>query len=60
MSREPEYKNLPDEELPPFQLYKRWQTATGYTSMDRFGSLPRQEALDAIKRAKPLRTKLVG
>jgi hypothetical protein len=60
MSREPEYKNLPDEELPPFQLYKRWQKVTGYTSMDRFGSLPRQEALDAIKRAKPLRTKLGG
>ncbi len=58
MSREPQYKNLHDEELPPFQLYKRWQKVTGYTSMDRFGS--RQEALDAIKRAKPLRTKLGG
>ncbi|MDD5453948.1 MAG: hypothetical protein PHW62_00410 [Candidatus Ratteibacteria bacterium] len=52
MAKEPKYKGMPAEELPPYQLYKLWQKVTGYSSMDRFGSLPRAEALEAINRAK--------
>ncbi len=47
----PEYKYLPLEDLPPYQLYKRWQKATGYNDMDKFGTMPRQKLLDDINAA---------
>lgn len=57
--RIPEYKNLPDAEVPPYQLYKRWQEATGYTSMDKFGALSGKFMLSDIAEAKEKEKKIL-
>ena len=49
----PTYNHLPAKDLPPYQLYKRWQKATKTKSMSRFGIISRREMLADIKRLKP-------
>ncbi|MEW6214109.1 MAG: hypothetical protein AB1478_02725 [Nitrospirota bacterium] len=48
----PTYNYLPANELPPYQLYKRWQEATGYSEIDKFGKLSREKMLQDIKTYK--------
>ena len=50
--RIPEYNHIPDSEAPPYQLYKRWQKATGYQSMDKFGTLGRKQMLFELAETK--------
>ncbi len=52
-TRIPKYNHLPAHELPPYQLFKRWQTATKTSTMAQFGSLTRIEMLASIKKYKP-------
>lgn len=51
--RIPEYKYLPARELPPYQLFKRWQKATQTQSDELFGILSRRRILSDIRKAKP-------
>jgi len=52
-SRIPKYNYLPATELPPYQLFKRWQKATNTKSMDKFGTISGTRMLADIKRYKP-------
>lgn len=56
MTKIPLYRHLPDNELPPYQLFKRWQTATGNLGDDIFyrffGKIDRQQLLNDIAERK--------
>ena len=49
----PKYNYLHAKDLPPYQLFKRWQKATKTKSMDKFGTMSRKRLLDDIKKHKP-------
>ena len=51
--RIPQYNYLPANELPAYQLFKRWQKATGTKSMEKFGTMNRDRILADIKKYKP-------
>ena len=51
--RIPAYNYLSAQELPPYQLFKRWQKATKTKSMEKFGTLSRARLLADIKKYKP-------
>lgn len=44
----PKYNRLKAKDLPPYQLYKKWQKVTGYSLMDKFGKLSRDKMLKDI------------
>ena len=47
------YKNVPAKDLPAYQLFKRWQKATGTSSMTKFGVISKAKMLADIKKYKP-------
>ena len=49
----PTYKDVSAKDLPPYQLFKRWQKATGTTSMTKFGVISKAKMLADIKKYKP-------
>lgn len=52
MRKIPEYKNVPSEKLPPYQLFKRWQKATHTSSMEQFGWISGDKMLLDIKQSE--------
>ena len=52
-SKIPKYNNYPAGELPPYQLFKRWQKATNTKSMAKFGTISKAKMLADIKKYKP-------
>ena len=53
-SRIPTYKYELAKDLPPYQLFKRWQKATGTKGMTKFGAISRAKMLADIKKYKPM------
>jgi len=53
MKRMPEYNYLLAKDLPPYQLFKRWQRATATKSDKLFGYISRARMLSDIERCKP-------
>ena len=53
MKRIPKYDYLPAKALPPYQLFKRWQKATGTKSMDQFGTISADKMFTDIRKYKP-------
>ncbi len=53
MAKIPTYNHLPADEIPPYQLFKRWQKATKTKSMEKFGTMSRQKTLADIKKYRP-------
>ena len=51
--RTPKYNYLPAKELPPYQLFKRWQKATETKSMAQFGTISKIRMLYDIKKYRP-------
>jgi len=51
--RIPKYNYLPAKELPPYQLFKRWQLATRTKSMEKFGTMSKAKLLADIKKWRP-------
>jgi len=49
----PPYSHVPAKDLPPYQLFKRWQKATGVKSMGLFGTLSEKKMLADIKKHNP-------
>ncbi len=47
------YNYLKVKDLPPYQLYKKWQKATNYSLMDKFGKLSRDKMLADIACTRP-------
>jgi len=52
-TRIPKYNYLPAKELPPYQLFKRWQKATKTKGMEKFGTMSRSRMIADIKNYKP-------
>ena len=53
-NRVPIYKNVPAKDLPAYQLFRRWQKATGTTSMTKFGTISKAKMLADIKKYEPI------
>ncbi len=53
MAKIPAYNYLPADELPPYQLFKRWQKATKTKGMEKFGTISGTKMLADIKKYKP-------
>jgi hypothetical protein len=53
MKRIPLYNYLPATELPPYQLFKRWQKAMNTTDMSQFGFMSKDKMLSDIELNNP-------